>query len=410
VPAASDAGAAPALTLTGSSRTTGTLDDVLAGELETLRRAGLERTLRRTERRDGATVLVDGVRLVDFASNDYLGLAGDRRVADAARAALAHEGVGGAAARLIAGNHPAHERLEHELAALKRTESALLFPSGYAANTGVIPALAGPRDVVYSDALNHASLVDGGRLSRADIRRFPHADVGALAGLLASDSGRYRRSLIVVDGVFSMDGDVFPLAELVPLARQFGAWTYVDDAHATGVLGEGGRGSAPACGVEGEIDVVMGTLGKALGTAGAFVAGSETLIRFLRHRARTFVFTTASPPALAVAALEALRVAADEPWRRERLRDNAARLRSGLASLGYRAAGAPDGHIVPVVLHDAERTIAAGDALRRAGFLAGAVRPPTVPAGSSRLRLSVSAVHTPGQVDSLLDALAPLLA
>lgn len=385
------------------------MDAALARELATLARAGLTRVLRPVEHRDGATVVLDGHRVVDFASNDYLALAGDRRIAEAARAALADDALGGAAARLIAGNHPAHEALERELAAFKRTEAALLFPSGYAANTGAIPALVGPRDAVYLDALDHASLIDGARLSRAAVRTVPHGDVDALDALLAADAGRVRRQLVVVDGVFSMDGDVFPLDRLLAVTRRHGAWTYVDDAHGTGVLGATGRGTLEACGVEGEIDVVMGTLGKGLGVAGAFVAGSRTLIDFLRHRARTFVFTTASPPALAAATRAALRIAQDEGWRRERVRETAARLRAALAALGYPAAGTPDGHIVPVVLHDTARTMAAADALRAAGFLVGAVRPPTVPLGGSRLRLSVSAAHTPDQVDALLAALGPLL-
>lgn len=352
---------------------------------------------------------VGGRPAVDFSSNDYLGLAVDPRLAEAAAVALRQAGTGAAAAPLISGHHPLHDELERALAACKGAEAALLFTSGWAANLGAIPALAGRGDAVYSDALNHASLIDGCRLSRAEPRIFPHADLDALEALLAADAGRFRRRLIVVDAVFSMDGDLFPLAALVRIARRYGAWTYVDDAHGTGVLGAEGRGAAERWGVEGEVDVVMGTLGKALGTAGAFVAGPAVLRDLLLNRARSFVFSTASPPALAAAALEALRIAHAEPWRRERLRANALRLREGLEQLGHPPPGEPDGHIVPVVIGPADATVRAGDQLRERGWLVGAVRPPTVPAGTSRLRITLSAAHTDEQVDGLLAALAEVL-
>ncbi|HET7228943.1 MAG TPA: 8-amino-7-oxononanoate synthase [Longimicrobium sp.] len=385
------------------------LEAVLAAELRALERSGLRRRLARVEDRRGASVGVDGRAAADFSSNDYLGLAADPRVAQAAARALADAGTGAGAARLISGNHPLHQALEDGLARLKRTPAALLFPSGYAANTGAIPALVGRGDAVYSDELNHASLIDGCRLSRAEIRVFRHADVGALEAMLRADARRYRRRLIVVDAVFSMDGGLFPLDALVDVARRHGAWTYVDDAHGTGVLGATGRGSLERWGVEGRVDVVMGTLGKALGTAGAFVAGSAALCEWLMNRARPFVFTTAPPPALAAATLEALRIASAEPWRRERLRANARRLRDRLAALGRPARGEPDGHIVPVVIGGADETMRAGQLLRERGFLAGAVRPPTVPAGTSRLRLTLSAAHTEEQIDALLGALAEVL-
>jgi 8-amino-7-oxononanoate synthase len=381
------------------------MDADLARRLAQLRDAGLRRALRSVERRDGAEVAVDGRTAIDFSSNDYLGLAADPRIARAAADALAEAGTGAGAARLISGNHPLHERLEREIAAFKHAPAALLFPSGYAANTGAIPALVGRGDAVYSDALNHASLIDGCRLSRAEPRVFPHGDLDALHRLLREDQGKFARRMIVVDAVFSMDGDLFPLDRLIPIAREHGAWTYVDDAHGTGVLGVEGRGAAEHFGVEGEIDVRMGTLGKALGTAGAFVAGSERLREWLMNRARSFVFTTGSPPALAAAALQALRIARDEPWRRERLRENARRMRDGLAALGRPAPGEADGHIVPVPLGDPGETMRIGAALRARGFLAGAVRPPTVPPGGSRLRVTLSAAHTAEQIDGLLDAL-----
>ena len=386
-----------------------TLDDVLANELDKLSRAGLRRTLRAVHGRTGAEVLISGHTVADFSSNDYLGLASDPRVAAAAIAALGEGATGAAAARLISGNHPAHESLERDIARFKQTDAALLFGSGYLANTSVIPALAGPRDAIYTDALNHASLIDGCRLSRAEVRVLPHGDAGAFAAALGADRGRFRRRLIVVDGVFSMDGDLAPLGDLTEIAREHGAWMYVDDAHGTGVLGVHGRGTAEHFGVEGSVEIMMGTLGKAFGVAGAYVAGSRPLIDYLTNRARGFVFTTGSPPALAAAATTALRIARAEPERRDRLRAVARRLRAGLASLGHECRGHPDGHIIPVAIGEAGETVRAGATLAVRGFLVGAVRPPTVPIGTSRLRITASAAHTDSQVDGLLDALATAL-
>jgi 8-amino-7-oxononanoate synthase len=385
------------------------LDDVLRDDLDAIDRAALRRWLRPMRRAEGATLLVEGRRVVDFASNDYLGLAADPRVAAAARDALRTMGVGAGAARLVTGDDPLHERLESALAALKGTARALLFSSGYAANAGVLPALAGRDDVVYSDALNHASIVDGCRLSRATVRVFPHADVEALGAMLGADAGRFRRRWIVVEGVYSMDGDFFPLDRLVPLARAHGAFTIVDDAHGSGVLGPDGRGSAAHFGVADAIDVTIGTLGKAFGTSGAFAAGSAAVCDVLLHRARSFVFTTGTPPALAAATLRALEIAHDEGWRRDRLRANARRLRAGLAALGHPAPGAADGHIVPVVVGEPARAVTIGARLLARGFAVGAIRPPSVPAGSARLRISVSAAHEAAQVDALLEALGEAL-
>jgi 8-amino-7-oxononanoate synthase len=390
-----------------------TLTDALREELDALAHAGLRRTLRPAARGAGHTRVPDGgPPLVDFASNDYLGLAADPRPAAAAAAVLAREGLGAGAARLLGGDHPLHHALEAALAALKQAPRALLFPSGYAANTGALPALAGAGDVVYSDALNHASIVDGCRLARANgatVRVVPHADADALARLLSADAGRFRRRWLVVEGVYSMDGDRYPLDALVRLARAHGAYTYVDDAHATGVLGATGAGSAEHWGVAGAVDVTVGTLGKALGSAGAFAAGSDAACELLLQRARPFVFTTASPPALAAGALAALEAARAEPWRRARVLAHARRLRAALAAAGRPAPGPADAHVVPVPVGDPRAAVAAGEALRARGFLVGAVRPPTVPAGASRLRLSVSAAHTEAQVAALAAAVAEVL-
>ncbi len=386
------------------------LEEVLGDELTQLAEAGLRRTLKSVRQRRAGTVLIDGERIADFASNDYLGLAADPRLARAAAAVLESEGTGAGAARLISGNHPIHEALEKELAAFKHCARALMFGSGYMVNVGVIPALVGEQDVVYSDALNHASLIDGCRLSKATLRVFAHADLGALEAQLQADAGQFRRSLIVVEGVFSMDGDMFPLAGLVPLAKRYGAWTYVDDAHGTGVMGERGRGAIEHHDVLGKVDVVVGTLGKALGTMGAYVAGSARLIEFLLNRARSFVFTTGTPPAMAAATLEAMRIADTESWRRTTVRERAARLRLRLQQGGLNIPGQPDGHIIPVHIGDPVRTMQIAGDMRRRGFLLGGVRPPTVPAGTSRLRISVSAMHPRELVDALaanlLDALS----
>ncbi|MCC6245594.1 MAG: 8-amino-7-oxononanoate synthase [Gemmatimonadaceae bacterium] len=377
------------------------LNETLDEELQTLQAAGLRRSMRAVQLRQSGTVLLNGERIADFASNDYLGLAADPRVARAGAAILQAEGTGAGAARLISGNHPIHDSLERALARFKSCERALLFPSGYMVNIGVIPALVDDNDVIYSDALNHASLIDGCRLAKATLRVFAHADLDELGAMLEADRGLYRRALIVVEGVYSMDGDVFPLQGLVDLAHRFQAWTYVDDAHGTGVLGDQGAGAIEHCGVTGKIDVVVGTLGKAMGTAGAWVSGSQTLVEFLTSRARSFIFTTGTPPALAAAALEALRIAEVEPWRRESVRERARQLRTRLRDAGREVSGAPDGHIVPIVIGDPNRTMAVVAELRRRGFLVGGVRPPTVAPGTSRLRISVSAVHPPQLVDAL---------
>ena len=385
------------------------LDQTVRSTLAALEHAGLTRALPVVVRGRDTQVRYNGLPALDFSSNDYLGLARDPRVAGALAGAALTEGAGAGAARLISGNHPLHERLEEALAAFKGAEAALLFSSGYLANLGTLPALMDAGDALYADELNHASLVDGARLTGAERRIFPHGDLDALERLLEADRGRVRHRLIAVEGLFSMGGDLFPLAELVQLARRHDAWTYVDDAHGTGVLGAGGRGALEHLGVEGAVDVVMGTLSKALGTAGAFVAASRSVIECLRNRARSFVFTTASPPALAAAALAALRIAAEEPWRRERVRANARRLREALAALGCTAGGAPDSPVVPVVVGEAAGAVRASRALARHGFLVGAVRPPAVPRGTARLRLSLSASHEPAQVDALAEAVAEAL-
>ena len=387
------------------------LDDVLAGELTRLRDLDRERTLRRVEHRRGAIVDTVFGAAVDFSSNDYLGLASDPRLAAAAAHALADQGVGAAAARLIAGNNPEHDALETELAQYFAVERALIFSNGYTANVGIIPALVGRGDVVFSDALNHASLIDGCRLSRAEVHVYPHRDMRVLAALLDRHRGSARRALIVTDGLFSMDGDFAPLGEIVELARRFDAWTYVDDAHALGVVGDDGRGSLVRANVAGEVDVVIGTFGKAFGVAGAFVLGSATLVQYLVNRARSFVFSTGMMPAQAAAAREGLRIAALEPERRAVVRRNSRLMRAALdaAVVAPLAANEEPTHIIPVMIGEDARTMRIGRALGRRGFLVAAIRPPTVPDGGARLRITVNAAHTEDQIAEFTAALATSL-
>jgi 8-amino-7-oxononanoate synthase len=343
---------------------------------------------------------------MDFASNDYLGLAADPRVAAAMAHAATESGSGAGAARLITGTHPLHQQLERELAAFLGAEAALLFSSGFAANTAVIPALVGEGDVIFSDRLSHASLIDGCRLSKARVRVVPHDDLDALEAMLREERRHARRALIVTEGVYSMDGDRARLDVLLPLAERHGAWVLLDDAHAIGVIGPDGRGSVAALGLEGLPDITIGTLGKAFGTAGAFVAGSRMLIEYLQHRARSFVFSTAPPPAIAAATLAAMAIAREEGWRRERVRTNAVMLRERLRSLGIQVGGHEESAIVPVLLSDPARTMRVAQRLEVEGYVVGAIRPPTVPPGTSRLRITLSAAHDPGHLDGLCDALA----
>ena len=388
---------------------TESLSSSLERELDVLQRAGLRRTLTCVQQRRGSAAVFEGQAVVDFSSNDYLGLASDPRLARAAAHFLEHEAFGAGAARSIAGNHPVHEALERQLALLKHSEAALLFSSGFAANVGAITALVGREDIVYSDALNHASIIDACRLCRGTTSMFAHSDLDALERQLGATAGKHRRRIIVVEGVYSMDGDLFPLDKLVEVAGRYDAWVYVDDAHGTGVLGRHGGGAAEHWGVEDEVAITVATLGKSFGAAGGAVAGPTILRDFLLNRARSFIFTTASPPVLAAAALEGMWLAREEPWRRQRLLLNAQHLRDSLGSLDIPPPPPGPGHITPVVIGNADRTMRIGRRLRESGFLVGAIRPPSVPLGGARLRITVSASHSTGEIDDLLVALADAL-
>jgi len=380
--------------------------DWIPAELAALEAKGLKRSLEPLETSQGPVVQVGGRKLVNLCSNDYLGLASDPRLKRAAAEAAEREGAGSGAARLIAGDLPVHGRLERRLAEMKGTEAALLFSSGYHANAGVVGALVGRGDAVFSDEWNHASIIDGCLLSRADVERYWHGDVDELGKLLARSKA--RRKLVVTDAVFGMDGDAAPLAEIVSLCERNGAMLYLDEAHSTGVLGETGAGLAEATGLTDRVDVVMGTMGKALGSFGAFVAGPRPLCDWLTSRCRTFVFTTALPPSACGAALAALDVLRAEPERRHRLRQLSVRMKDGLEWLGFSMAGvvAP---IFPVVLGEEEKALEASRRMRESGFFVRAIRPPTVPKGTSRLRVSLTAAHTAEQVDGFLSALREVL-
>ncbi len=381
-------------------------DDTVAAawareDLEALSERGLRRYLEPLDSPQGPVVRVGGEALVNFSSNDYLGLASSPTVRAAALAAVERYGVGTGASRLVVGDTAAHHRLEARLAAFERAEAVRLFNSGYAANTGILPALVGPGDAVFSDALNHASLVDGCRLSRARVCVYPHADVEALERALAQTPA--RRKLVVTDTVFSMDGDTAPLRDIVAACRAHGAALMVDEAHATGVLGTRGAGLCDELGLEAAVDLRMGTLSKALGVMGAYVATSRAVADLLVSRARPFVFSTALPAHLCAAAEAAVDAVEGDPPLRERLWRNIRRFADGLRGLGLRAE--PRSAVFPVILGEPERALHAASRLREAGVLVKAIRPPTVPEGTSRLRFCLSAAHTVGHVDLALEAL-----
>lgn len=355
----------------------------------------------------GVEITWGGRPVIAFCSNDYLGLANHPEVVAALQEGARRYGAGSGAAHLISGHSEVHHRLEQELADFTGRPRALLFSTGYMANMGVLSALTGRGDTVFEDRLNHASLVDGARLSQARLRRYPHRDMDTLDAWLTRPRG--GDTLIASDGVFSMDGDLAPVDTLAEMARRQRAWLLIDDAHGLGVIGAGGRGSTEHWGCPDHDDViVMGTLGKAFGTFGAFVAGGDDLIEYLIQRARTYIYTTALPPAVAHATRTSLRLVREEGWRRSHLNQLIARLRHGLARFGLTltAARTP---IQPVLVGDPDRTVNLSRALLERGLLIPAIRPPTVPKGGARLRITLSAAHQASHVDRLIEELERLL-
>ena len=376
----------------------------MTAELDTLASAGLRRGRRMVRPSPNGACEIDGQRLWNFASNDYLGLAGDPRLAEAAKNAIAEGGVGARASALVAGRTPWHARLEETLARFEGQEAAVLFPTGYAANVGTIVALVGDEDVVFCDRLNHASLIDGCRLSGAKLRVFRHSELETLERELQK-AAEFRRRLIVTDAVFSMDGDLTPLRELCDLAERFDADVLVDEAHGTGVFGEHGRGVCEHFGVEDRVAVRVGTLSKAVGTLGGFVAGPQTLVDWLWNKARPQVFSTALPPAICAAAMVAIEIIQSEPDLRTKLWRNSEFVRSELAQSKIGVWPNSAGPIIPIVLGDPEATIVAQRKLEERGCLVAAIRPPTVPQGTSRLRISLSAAHDAAALQCLVNAL-----
>lgn len=351
---------------------------------------------------------LDGRRLWNFASNDYLGLAGDPRVIEAASRGTSEFGVGARASALVAGRTSCHERLEQTLAKFEQQESAVLFPSGYAANVGTIAALIGDDDVVFCDRFNHASLVDGCRLSGAKLRVFRHPELETLERELVKAVG-FRRRLIVTDSIFSMDGDVAPLRELCDLADRFGADLLVDEAHGTGVFGEHGRGLCEELGVEERVAVRVGTLSKSIGCLGGFVAGSQSLVDWLWNKARPQIFSTALPASICAAASTAVEIVTSEPQLQAMLWQNCKFVRSQLASREIAVVSNSVGPIIPIVLGDPQAAIIAQKKLEERGCLVAAIRPPTVPNGTSRLRISLSAAHHREALECLVTALTEVL-
>jgi len=374
----------------------------LAAELAAREAQGLRRSRRLLESPQRARVTVDGRGYVAFCSNDYLGLAADPRLSAAANEGIARYGVGSGASHLILGHSTAHHELEVALAAFVRQPRALFFSTGYMANMGVVSALVGRGDAVFADRLNHASLNDAVLVSRASFKRYAHNDLDALERLLATTPA--RRRLVVTDAVFSMDGDIAPVAALLELCDRYDAYLFIDDAHGFGVLGEAGRGALAHFNIKSDRIIYMATLGKAAGVAGAFVAGNETLIETLIQNARTYIYTTATPPLLAHTLLTSLQIIAQEEWRRERLRELIRQLRQGLAGSSWRLLPSAT-PIQPLLVGGNDEALSLSVRLAEAGLLVPAIRPPTVPQGTARLRISLSADHQAEDVLRLIAAL-----
>jgi len=378
----------------------------IADDLAAVRAADLERPRRVRSGRQGREVLLDGRPLLNFGSNDYLGYAGDVRLTKAASRAACAEGFGAGASPLVSGHSAAHDLLEQSIAGLLGVDAALVFSSGFAANAATLAALAGAEDFVASDARNHASIIDGCRLCRAAVGVYPHRDMAALDALL-TQAAAARRRVIVTDTLFSMDGTVAPLADLCALARKHRAILMVDEAHATGVFGDRGSGLVEESGCAAGVHVRVGTLSKALGAAGGFVAGHDALIHWLRHKARAWIFSTAHPPAVAAAAARGIALLAEEPHRRRELLAAAAAVRDALAAAGVAAAA--HGQIVPVVVGAAGRAVVVSTRLAEAGLFVPAIRPPSVAPGGSLVRVSLSWLHTVADRERLVAALVAAL-
>ncbi len=376
--------------------------DYLKDRLAELEAQGLALHPRTLEGPTGARARFDGREVINLASNNYLGLASHPRMNAAAARAAAELGAGTGAVRTIAGTMALHRELERRFAAFKHAEAALMFQSGFTANAGTVQAILGPEDVIVSDRLNHASIIDGARLSKAEIKVYEHRDVEHADRLLAETARPGRRQLLITDGVFSMDGDIAPLPELVEVAERHGAIMMVDDAHASGVLGRGGAGTVDHFGLHGRVDIQVGTLSKAIGVLGGFIAGPQHLIDWLENRGRPYLFSTSAPPAVVAACIEALEIIRDEPERIERLWTNTRMFKAGLHELGFDT-GASQTPITPVITGDEERTQVFARRLFEEGVFTPAIVYPTVPRGQARVRTIVTAEHTEEDLDRALE-------
>ena len=387
--------------MSGSPRPS--LEEAICSDLAAVEAAGFWRELREIESAQEPSVVLRGREVLLFCSNNYLGLANHPEVVEASREAAARYGASAGSSRLISGHMRAHRELEDQIAAWKQVEAALVFSTGYQANLGTITALTGRDDVVLSDELNHASIIDATRLSKATTRVFAHNDLGQLEQLLRESEGA-RRVLVVTEAIFSMDGDAAPLAEMARLTRRYGAWLMVDEAHSAGIFGKRGAGLVEELGLADSVDVRVGTLGKALGSFGAYVAGSRELVDLLINRARSFIFTTGLPPSVVAAAGAAIEICQREPERAAGLRRRVRVIADRLRAAGL-AVPEAESQILPVTLGDADRTVACMRDLLERGVYVAAIRPPTVPAGTSRLRFSVMATHSQDQLERAADAL-----
>lgn len=379
--------------------------DFLQEELRALREAGLFRPLRELQSPQQPRSVIDGRSVINLSSNNYLGLADDPRLKEAMIAATERWGAGSGAVRTIIGTMSIHNDLETKLAQFKHTEAAVVFQSGFTCNSGVIPVLVGDGDAIISDELNHASIIDGCRLSKAQTFRFKHADLDDLERVLKETDGKYRRRLIITDGVFSMDGDTAPLPGIVELAEKHGCMTYVDDAHSSGVLGKNGQGSVHHFGLNGRVTVQVGTLSKAVGVLGGYVAGPKALIELLWHKGRPFLFSTSHPPGVAAACLKAIEIMEQEPELIERLWERTRYFKQGLNALGFDT-GRSDTPITPVIAGDERKAMALSDQLLAAGVFAQSIAFPTVAKGRARVRTIVTAAHSQDDLDQALEAFA----
>ncbi len=378
------------------------LDLILEKELEELKSLGLFREMKRIDSTNGPTVIIDGKEMVLLSSNNYLGLANHPEIKEAQIKAVEEFGTGSGASRLISGNMILHEKLEEKIAKFKDTESAIVFATGYMANVGVISSLIGEGDLVICDKLNHASIIDGARLGRGDLRVYPHKNLERLEDILKK-AVSYRRKLLITDGVFSMDGDIAPLPELIEICKKYDALLMLDDAHATGVLGERGKGTCEYFGIKEGVHIQMGTFSKAFGNLGGYVAGSRTLIEYIRNKARSFIYSTALPPAVVSGSVKAIEIVERDLTLKDKLWSNIKRFSDALVELGFDIMDTKT-QIIPVWIGDASSTMEASEILLKNNIFAPGIRPPTVAKTKCRIRTSLMATHTQEHIDRAIEA------